>query len=113
MIYQGVVFKGTNMENSLLFLLIRCDDVVPRVASNLKGILQGGHLKERWGRVCRHGQKELISFLCPGSFGTFINWAQPFFACIIYEFPLMKNHCVQENKKQSRNRLIAKKRESW
>lgn len=61
------------MEHSLLFLLIRCDDVVPRVASNLKSILQGGHLEERWWRVCRHGQEEFISFLGSGSFATFIN----------------------------------------
>lgn len=62
MIYQGIVFKGTNMENSFLFLLIRCDDVVPRMASNLKGILQGGHFKEQWWRVCRDGQRNLLAF---------------------------------------------------
>ena len=73
MIYQGIVFKGTNMENSFLFLLIRCDDVVPRMASNLKGVLQGGDLKEQWRCVCGDGQKEFISFLCSGSLGTLIN----------------------------------------
>lgn len=73
MIYQGIVFKGTNMENSFLFLLIRCDDVVPRVASNLKGVLQGGYLKKQWWRVYRDGQKEFISYLCSGSLGTFMN----------------------------------------
>lgn len=62
MIYQGVVFQGTNMENPFLFLLIRCDDVVPRMASNLKSILQGGHLKEQWWCVCRDGQKKFIIF---------------------------------------------------
>lgn len=62
MIYQRIIFQGTNMENSFLFLLIRCDDVVPRMASNLKSILQGGHLKEQWWCVCRDGQKEFIIF---------------------------------------------------
>lgn len=73
MIYQGIVFKGTNMENSFLFLLIRCDDVVPRMASNLKGVLQRGHLKKQWWHVYRDGQKEFISYLCSGSLGTFMN----------------------------------------
>lgn len=94
MIYQGIVFKGTNVENSFLFLLVRCDDIVPRVASNLKGILQGRYLKEQWWCIYRDRQKELISFLCSGSLGTFINWIQTSFVCIIYEFLLMKNYYV-------------------
>lgn len=62
MIYQGIVFKGTNMENSFLFLLIRCDDVVPRMASNLKGILQGRDLEEQRRCVCRDGKRNLLGF---------------------------------------------------
>ena len=50
------------MENSFLFLLIRCNDVVPRMASNLKSILQRGHLKEQWRCVCRDGREEFVSF---------------------------------------------------
>lgn len=99
------------MEHSFLFLLIRRDDVVPRVASNLKSILQGGHLKEHWWHICRDGQRNLLASL-PGSLRKLLNEFN-FFACIIYEFPLLKNHYVLGNKIQSGRKLIAKERGSW
>lgn len=54
MYYQSIVFQRTNMEDSFMFFLVGCDDIMPRVTSNLKCILQRRCFKQqRWG-ICKY-----------------------------------------------------------
>lgn len=102
------------MENSFLSPLVRGDDVVPRVAANLKRVLQGGDFKE-WGqRACRDEQEEFMSFsLWVDSHHSLTKFNLSWYIYILYEVPVMKNYYVQGNKMQSEKKFITKRTESW
>lgn len=102
------------MENSFLSPLVRGDDVVPRVAANLKRILQGGDFKE-WGeRACRDEQEEFISFsFWVDSDHSLTKFNLSWYIRILYEVPVMKNYYVKGNIMQSEKKFITKRTEIW
>ena len=102
------------MEISFLFLLIRCDDVVPRMAANLKRVLQGGDFKERRWRACRHEQERFMSFSSwEDLHHSLTKFILSWYIRILYEVPLMKNYYVQGNKIQSEKKSVTQRAGSW